>query len=303
MGSVATAAVLLACTEGNVVERTAEYDAFGPWILPIRGADEVPRAFHEYPFAFASDAIIVKIPRDIERREANPNMHLYDRVLVLTDDSLTALERLDDGFTSASIATDAVCIVEFGSELLAGWLNVASVDGSRIEVPFNGSSRDIMATFVDRLLPRPSGSLASHRLELDALGPDESGLVNLYRSAARRRSLRILARHPGQTLKGNTSLIDRLRRSIPRLSGLVLCESDTELVFLGRRHWVRRSPKPDVSTRETIIVRRHLSSVSVAPSPALEGISNVTIGVGAASIELAVPTGNDALAVLQGLHR
>jgi hypothetical protein len=192
-----------------------------------------------------------------------------------------------------------VAIVDYGTELLDGWLAVASVDGTRVEIPFNGSARAVMASVVGRLVPRSSADRLSDPLELDALGLPDTGLVNLYRAAASRRPLSILAAHASLTLRANASLLDRLRGRAPRLSGLVLAESDSELVLLSRRSFVRQSPKPDVSSRETIIVRRHLSSVAAAVSESLEGVTEVTLKAGAARVVASVPTGSDALRALK----
>ena len=55
----------------DAVQRTAEFDAFGPWLLEVTSSDGWPRAFRDYPFAFAS-ILVSKEPRNVTRREANP---------------------------------------------------------------------------------------------------------------------------------------------------------------------------------------------------------------------------------------
>jgi hypothetical protein len=288
------------------LERTAEFDAFGPWILPVTTADEVPRAFRGYAFDFNSSTTIFKVPRDIVRRDANPTMHLYDRVVIVTDDAFTVLERDGDGFTSTSLPIDTIAIIDFGSELLDGWLTVASTDGRRVEVPFNGTSRTTIEPIVDRLVSgsagAPSRGAGSDSLDLKALGLPDTGLVNLYRASSARRDLRIVAKHAGRKPRARISLIDRVRGLIPRLSGLVLAESDTELVLLSRREWVRRSSKPDLSIRETILARRFFTGSTSATSSWLEGVTDVTLRAGETTVEIALPSDSEALGALTRLH-
>src|SRR5660398_172964 len=72
---------------------TAEYDAFGPWIYEVRRPDEVPRLFRSHPLDLANALLTVKVPREIERRVANPSMDLYDNLLSLGPESITVLSR------------------------------------------------------------------------------------------------------------------------------------------------------------------------------------------------------------------
>ena len=80
----------------NVNLDIAEYNAFGPWAYEISDKYPLPRLFAPY-FAADDNAVLkIKIPREIERRNASPGMDLYDYVVALYEDSLLVLERRDD---------------------------------------------------------------------------------------------------------------------------------------------------------------------------------------------------------------
>ena len=87
---------------------TAEYDAFGPWIDEVTSADEVPRLYSGYGIDFGSSIRILKFPRNIARRDANPAMHLYDHLVVVTRERLTILSRDGDAFTELTLAHDQI---------------------------------------------------------------------------------------------------------------------------------------------------------------------------------------------------
>lgn len=269
--------------------RSKEFAEFGPWILEVNGPDDVPRAFRDFPFDFGPENRIIKVPRDIPRRTARPDMHLYDQMACVDGTQLTVLQRSGDGYTTTSIALDAIAVIDHGTELLLGWLVITSTDGTRASMSFSGSSRTTVAWFVDLLHPsRSLDPLRSDPLALEALGAPDTGLVTAYLAASKRRPLRVVATFRGSTLAERPPLLARLRRAIPRLSGLVLCENSDELVLISRREWVRSSPAPDLSIRETIVIRRHISAM--ATTPLSEGVTSVTIHAGHATVALAVPS-------------
>ena len=71
-----------------------EYARFGPWVDEIASADELPRLYRDHPIDFAAALLVLKVPRNIARRDARPDMDLYDHVVVLEPDRLTVLSRI-----------------------------------------------------------------------------------------------------------------------------------------------------------------------------------------------------------------
>ncbi len=62
---------------------TAEYDSFGPWVFEISEQCPIPALFEPNVNSDNNTLLSIKIPRDIERRNANPEMHLYNYVVNL----------------------------------------------------------------------------------------------------------------------------------------------------------------------------------------------------------------------------
>ena len=59
----------------------SEYDAFGPWIYEVHNVDELPRLYQNAGIDPTTCSLVLKIPRNIERRDATPDMHLYDHLV------------------------------------------------------------------------------------------------------------------------------------------------------------------------------------------------------------------------------
>ena len=76
---------------GNVNLDLAEYNAFGPWAYEISEKYPLPPLFAPYFTADDKAVIKIKIPREIERRNAEPGMDLYDYVVALYEDRLLIL--------------------------------------------------------------------------------------------------------------------------------------------------------------------------------------------------------------------
>ncbi len=128
-----------------------EYDAFGPWLLPIKSASEMPRRFRSaYPGLEDADYLI-KIPRSIDRRDAYPGGELYGAVFALDDDGFTFLTASEDseGFVSRHVIWDDVAAVRTVNNLLHADFVLLLKEGDALTVTYNSSSADLMTRIVD----------------------------------------------------------------------------------------------------------------------------------------------------------
>lgn len=297
---------------------TAEYDAFGPWIDPVRTPEEVPRLYRDHPVDLAGSRLVLKVPRDIARRDATPDMDLYDHLLVLGADRFTALSRREGGrYDVREVPYAAVAAVRTSVDLLDGRLTVHALSGSPVSVRFNGSSGDVVDQFVDLLrtlawpLPagvrsavRPAPGEDRGRLDRRALGDREVGLVSAYREVADREpGLRMLAAHPRRTVtpgRGGASRVLHVLR--PMIVHAAIVGSDgRELQAFGRRSWLARGRTPVHSESRLVLPLDRLTGVSTRPHPRYPQVAVVTLRAGDTAIDLPVPADSEARRVLAGL--
>lgn len=128
----------------------AEYDAFGPWLLPVKSAAEMPRRFQS-AYAGLEDAdYLIKIPRSIDRRDACPGSDLYGAVFALDDDGFTFLTANEDsdGFVSRHVIWDDVAAVRTVNNLLHADFVLLLKEGDALTVSYNSSSADLMTRIV-----------------------------------------------------------------------------------------------------------------------------------------------------------
>jgi hypothetical protein len=293
----------------DAASSTAEYDAFGPWIDEVASVDDVPRMYRGYPIDFGAARIVLKFPRDIPRREATPQMDLYDHLLIVTDDRLTILSRTGDRFAEVGVAHDRVAAITDWVNLLDARLVIHTLDGDVVSVAYNGSSNDSVAKLVDLLRELAHRQVPARKalpaglapLALDDLGKKDALMVTTFRELVRREpAVRLAAAHGRTALKSRSGAVATLLDLfVPAtLHACIVGVSDTELHIVSRREWIVRGGAPEVSRAHTVIPLEVLGGATVADHPRFVGVSVVTLPVGHARIEVLVPEDSAARTVL-----
>lgn len=97
-----------------------EYDEFGPWIHEINSKEDIPKLFIPYCSEVDDALLLLKIPRNIERRKANPSMDLYDYVLGVYEEYLLILKRNSKNIEVIEINFKDVIAITNSRDILLG---------------------------------------------------------------------------------------------------------------------------------------------------------------------------------------
>ena len=127
--------------------KISEYDAFGPWIYKIDEGHEIPKAFLTYVDENDNAKFRLKVPKKIERRDATPDMDLYEYLLSVYDDRIELLQLLDEGVRLQKVEYSKVCSVVVFRELLFGRLSVYLGDDT-FTFEYNAVSQDLIMEVV-----------------------------------------------------------------------------------------------------------------------------------------------------------
>lgn len=289
---------------GVPMERTEEFDAFGPWVLPVRTPDEVPRLFRPLAGDPGTATVVLKVPRRISRRDAHPRMDLYDHLVVLRGEELTLLTRSPadpDGVRRRTVPASALLAIEESVDLLDGRLVVRVLDEKPLVVRYNGASRDLVVPLVAALrqtwrADRPGtaqpGVAHPVPLGLRDLGPDVA-LVTEYRElVAAEPEMALRGAHARRVVHpaGGGALTRAVHRVWPMwLQGAVVCTDGVELQVLHRRSWWVRGGKPVHSIARTVLPLDRTLPVEIAPT-SFEGVGEIRVHHDAARFP--VPAGS-----------
>lgn len=308
----------------------SEYERFGPWVDQVRTLDEVPRLFRDHPLDLGAARLVLKVPRNIPRRDATAGMDLYDHLLVLGADSFTVLSRhvgndarpgvAPGRYDVLEVPVDEVVAIRDVVNLLDGRLTVHTHAGRTLSIRYNGAARETVNGLVDLLraaagsrLPSPAGRAlldaarsGSQPVVLDA-GREDLALVSDFREAARQNpdlvawachGRRGVSPRPG----GAAGALQRALHALSpmTLQGAVVAADEVALEVFGRHTWLVRGSKPVHSSSRLVVPMSALGRLDVAPHASYEGTTQVALVAGATAVEVTVPDGSPAHALFAG---
>ena len=140
--------------------RISEYDAFGPWVYDVDGEHPLPPLFVPFVDMSKSWRMLLKIPRDIERRRATPDMDLYDFVVGADDAGVQIWSRREKAVESTRIAYRDITGIRLYQRLLHGVCTLYSAGGPVI-LTYNTVSADVMRRFGDRVRAEYGGGVSA----------------------------------------------------------------------------------------------------------------------------------------------
>jgi len=126
-------------------EDLREYDAFGPWIDPVRTAIGMPRVFRPWYPELADAAFLLKIPRDIDRAQARPGQDLFAAVLAVGEHGVCQLTFAGGTVAREDATWDQVVACSTNTNLLLAEWSLLLSNGSALHVPHNSVGSPLMA--------------------------------------------------------------------------------------------------------------------------------------------------------------
>lgn len=135
----------------EIFQEISEIDAFGPWILEICKKYPTPPLFLPYITEEMKQAqMLIKIPRNMDRKEAMKYRDLYDYVMGICFKRLIILERVNDQVREYSVSYPEVYGIQITRELLVGKVLLYTEKGV-FQIPYNTVSDDTIKRFVKLL--------------------------------------------------------------------------------------------------------------------------------------------------------
>lgn len=247
-------------------EALREYDAFGPWLLPIKTGADMPPRFRSAHAGLQDADYLIKIPRSIDRRDAYPGADLYESVFALDDEGFTVLTATDgsEGFVSRHIAWDEVAAVRTVSNLLRADFVLLLKEGDALTVTYNAVSADLMTRVI--------AFARQHFIEPDdfasSLPNDAEEFEDFFFNAMLSEE-----RHGGQFMlpiyfepPGKSCRNAQNRRRIT--TGLMILLSGSELVIVDRDVPMRRRFFAHYAYRKTYVSLKSVRAFRLQPPPA-----------------------------------
>lgn len=244
------------------VENLREYDAFGPWIDPVRTAADMPSVFRGFYPELAGARILLKVPRDVERVDARPGDDLYAAVLAVRNRGITLLRLTPDGVERDDVAwPQVVGVATYLNLLLARW-TLLLADGTRFELDYNSVGVHALDAVTDHVraqltlgvdAPRPRAS-ASVAITDDLFAGRFSALQRTFDE-----TVTALHHEPRNRLCRDQGGHRRLS------TGLLLVDAQHELVLVTRGEPTRKLFEANYAVNTTYVPYTALTSYAVLP--------------------------------------
>jgi len=320
----------------NAFALGSEYDRFGPWIDKVTQREDLPRLYRDYPIDFGVERLVLKVPRNITRRNATPEMDLYDHVIMLGQEELTVLSRrLGRPSIEGSPATDMghgrgyhvvtvqlsdVVAIRDALNLLDGRLSVSTSEGTPVKIAYHGAAVDVVTNMVGLLRQSsgtgPASTVGSALLAAGAplarpAMAQQRGTVDPFLATAFLEAhianphLSVWAAHGSRRLslsgEGLQGAVQRLKHAISpmTLHGALFAADDAAMGIFGRHAWLLRGRVPNYSRSHLVIPLSAPDRLELAPHPLYADVVVATIGAGKWKQALPVPRGSAAEQLLR----
>ncbi len=244
-------------------EARREYDAFGPWVDPVRSESGMPPRFRAAYGEHRDARFLLKVPINADRAQVRPGASLYRHVLAVHDDRLSLLSLADDRIVTRTIAWSDIAAIRSTVNLLRASWSLLTRDGDTVTLDYNAvSSRrlDAVTDFIrDRLMPDAS------RPNVEAEGGSIAvadhfyhGMLLAVRRSSVPRSVVPLHFEP----QGRPCRSDENRRRLS--TGLLILDATDELIIIDRGMAWRRYFHPTYAARSTYIPYAKLTAFALA---------------------------------------
>ncbi len=265
-----------------MIKRTFEFDSFGPWILEIKDKHKLPPLFAAYAELTASAHMLFKIPRGIERRKANPDMHLYDMVIGIFTGKILILQRCNDSVKERWIELNDIKYITVTETLLSGRLIFYTGDND-ITIKYNTVSHEIITRFLTLL--RRLQYRDNFELTLQEINFKTANIDILYYNLLREMKItepesKFIAYQPNFVTPLKISLWKKLYSRISMIkcyASTVFLVNSTELIIIDRSTQVRKGKDSSYSYTFTYIPLMNITALTLEDIVASQQIKSLTI--------------------------
>jgi len=276
-------------------DKIEEYNAFGPWIYLIGEEHALPPLFVSHCPEADSAQILIKVPRKIDRRDANPDMHLYDRVIGLKDDFLFVLTQVGDDVVRETLAIADIRAIQKTRDLLGGQLQLC-MEHSVYSIEYSTVSDDIISRIVTMIrqkwdYKKLALSLPHLPYSVEAIG---FGYFNLVEAVRRNESdSRVVAYQPQMSMRTRKfwDFLSRYKHRRVFQSSAFLSNAH-ELITVCQSSFIQSARHTDYAYSYIYVPFCIITDAKIVPHPQISGLRQFEYGILGHRFSTAIGDGN-----------
>jgi hypothetical protein len=246
-------------------------------VYEVAQEQDLPLRFREAFGPWGGSELVLKVPIDVERRNARPGQDLYRQVLEIRGDTLRSLSLVEDQVVERSVLAGSILALTVFQALLLGTFSATTDDGE-FAFTYNTVSSPLVDRFVDLIRARlsPPGSPPRNSAPLAVKNFFFQHLVREHE----RRSPGVRVVHcdePGLRVRDDRG---RSRKGL----GLLVLETGSELLILDAGTPWKRPGRPAYGSRCLCLPRKSWKALTVEAS---------SLNLSLTHLVLSLPLSND----------
>jgi len=277
-----------------------EYNAFGPWIYIINKSHPIPPVFSRYSPHVESALLAFKIPRNIERRKANPDMHLYDHIVCIYDTYMLIVDRHGDDLSERTIEFSDVHAIRSFKALLKGELTIYTTK-EQFLIRYNTVSDDIISKAIHMILdlsrnPSVNLRLPAMTYSLKSIGHLFTNKLNKMRRID--DTVKLYAYQPERHVSKAHQFWGKLKAMFSsqlKLLDIGFASNNREMIIISRSSGVKAIKEEDYAYTFMFLPYQHLKNLSIQHDPKDDSIKILHLGSSCYDFELTFDNDNIGL--------
>lgn len=256
-----------------------EYIKFGPWVYEIDNLKDLPKVFKPYYKEGEDYFLLIKIPRDVERRLVKDGMDLYDYVVAVYFDFIYILRRTEYGVEVIYIHFRDLLSVKNTRHLLRGTVEFYIAKGT-INLTYNVVSQEIITKMMVLIRQRyayDEYAAIATLPEIEFKGIVDSLLRTLSdKIFDQEHNIRVVAVQPTvpATAKPNNFVSDVWNAlSSYKLQNFIIFSNTREFVIMNRGQEIRGAREAVHSAETYYIPFEQLTGFTTCKSEEYENLS------------------------------
>ncbi len=139
-----------------------EYHEFGPWLLEIKSAEDIPPQYVDYADQILQADYSIKVPVLLVRREIRPGALMYNQVVMLYSDRIEILEFVDGSISKREMPYSSIKYIIHGGELLSSYIHFEG-GNTAMRIRYNSVSNDVTM----RIMQQTRNAICTDQKKID----------------------------------------------------------------------------------------------------------------------------------------
>lgn len=264
-----------------------EYLEFGPWLTMIEKEEDVPVQFDHVKKEILNSEFAFKMPVNMEWKEAQEGMLLYNQIITLTQSGVCSHIRLDGAVFTTQMDFEDIAFIELSVNMLYSRVSLATVTET-LNIDYNPVSQGIIETLIGSIRQHYTANTMGINLDaVQEVGGIESDIYKYLVAHERQfkptKAIALQAYYP----LGNKANSE----GGSHLQDAVVMATKNEFIFFNRVKEIKEKKEVDYGYNCTFMPMSTVKDGQISEAAISDELKRIVIEKGQAKFEMTVDQG------------